>query len=110
MTATYRLVRSARRDLQEISDYWVSEAGEGPALKVIGGVIETIVTISRHPGAGVPAEQFGVGVRKFPTGKYMVYYRIYSGGIEILHVFNGARDQAAAQRRGGTRRGGSSQS
>jgi len=54
------------------------------------------VTISGHPGAGVAADQFGAGVRKFPAGTYMVYYRPYSKGIEILHVFHGARDQKKA--------------
>ncbi len=99
MTATYRIARSARRDLQEISDYWIFEAGEDVASRVVGGVIETVITISHHPHAGVAADQFGQRVRKFPAGKYMIYYRPYSSGIEILHVFHGARLQAKAWRK-----------
>jgi len=98
MRATYRLARSARRDLQEISDYWTIEAGENVAARVVGGVIETVITISHHPGAGVAADHFGDRVRKFPAGKYMIYYRPYSKGIEILHVFYGARHQVKAWR------------
>jgi len=93
---SYKVARSARRDLQEISDFWASQAGEEIALRVVGGVLETIVTVSQHPGAGIAADQFGAGVRKFPTGKYIIYYRRYSKGIEILHVFHGARDHRKA--------------
>jgi plasmid stabilization system protein ParE len=77
MMPACRLARSARRDLQEIADYLTSEAGEQRALEIIARVLETFVTMSAHPGAGV-------------------YYRPWSKGIEILHVFHGARDQKKA--------------
>jgi toxin ParE1/3/4 len=93
---TYKLARSARRDLQEVSDFWTSDVGEQIALRVVSGVMETIITMSGQLRAGVAADQFGAGVRKFPAGKYMVYYRPYSKGIEIVHVFHGARDQKKA--------------
>jgi toxin ParE1/3/4 len=94
MPGTYRLARAARRDLQEISDYWTFKAGEDVASRVVAGVIETVIVISHHPQAGVAAAQFGDRVRKFPAGKYMIYYRPYTKGIAILHVFHGARHQA----------------
>jgi plasmid stabilization system protein ParE len=47
--------------------------------------------------AGVAAEQFGLSVRKFPAGNYMIYYRTgRSRSIQILHVFHGARQQGKA--------------
>jgi len=95
----YRLAASARRDLQEISDYWTSEAGEHVALQVIAAILETVITISRQPKAGVIAEAFGPGVRKFLAGNYMLYYQAYRAGIEILHVFHGKRDQPGAWNR-----------
>jgi len=70
MTPICKLARSAWRDLQEVSDYWTSEIGEKQALQVVGGVMETLVAISGHPRAGVVADQFGAGVRKFPAGRY----------------------------------------
>ena len=63
MTATYRLARSAWRDPQEISCYWTSEAGEEVALRVASGAIETMITISHYPQAGVAADQSGARVR-----------------------------------------------
>jgi hypothetical protein len=53
MTPTCKLAHSAGRDLQEVSDYWTSEAGEKHALQVVGGILETLMTIAGHPGAGV---------------------------------------------------------
>lgn len=102
MTPAYKLTRSARLDLQEISDHCISEASEEAALRVVRRVIETMVAISHHPQAGVAAGQFGTRVRKFPSGQYMIYYRPYSKGIEILHVFHGARNQVKAWRKSRT--------
>jgi len=91
MRPTYRITRLARLDLQEISDYWAFDASEDVASRVLDSIIETVITISHHPQAGVAADQFGDGVRKFPAARYMIYYRRYSKGIEILHVFHSAR-------------------
>ena len=98
MRSRYRLARSARRDLQRISDYWLNEAGEEVALRVIEGILETIIVLAEHPRAGMTAEQFEDAVRKFPAGNYMIYYRHRSSRIEILHVFHGARNQRKAWR------------
>jgi toxin ParE1/3/4 len=96
VTFRYRLARSCRRDLQEIADYWTTEASEEVALKILTGILETVITLSEHPEAGVAAGQFTSNVRKFPAGQYMLYYRPYRAGIEMLHVFHGKRDQKAA--------------
>jgi toxin ParE1/3/4 len=99
MRSRYRLARSARRNLQQISDYWVNEAGEEVALRIVTGILEPIAALAEHPRAGLAAEQFGASVRKFPAGRYMIYYRpSRSNRIEILHVFHGARDQRKAWR------------
>ncbi|MBZ5609606.1 MAG: type II toxin-antitoxin system RelE/ParE family toxin [Acidobacteriia bacterium] len=101
MKRVYRLTRSAKRDLQEISDYWVGRAGPDVALTIMTGIVKTIITLSSQPNAGVLAPQFGSGVRKFPARDHVVYYRASgSAKIEILHVFHGARNQERAWRSG----------
>lgn len=102
MAAQYRIARSAKHDLQEISDYWISEADKEVASRIINSIIETVITISSHPQAGVAAERFGEQVRKFAAGRYMIYYRPYAKGIEVLHVFHGARHQTRAWRKSRT--------
>jgi plasmid stabilization system protein ParE len=97
MKFNYRLAKSARRNPQEISDYWTTKVGPESAVRIVAEIFETIITLSEQPAAGVAAGQFGVGVRKLPAGKYLVYYRRFrTKGVEILHVFHGARDQRKA--------------
>jgi plasmid stabilization system protein ParE len=76
----------------------MAEAGEEVALRIITGILDTIVTISKQPRAGVEVETFGAGVRRFLAGKYMIYYRATRPRIEILHVFHAMRDQRKAWR------------
>jgi plasmid stabilization system protein ParE len=105
MRFRYKLARAAKRNLQEISDYWLAQAGKDVALQVVTGILETIITLSSQPKAGAPADQFGEGVRKLAAGKYIVYYRLRSPRfIEILQVFHGARDQEKASQSGGKHR------
>jgi toxin ParE1/3/4 len=96
----YKITASARTNLQEIADYWTSRVSEDVALRILTRIMETIITLSGQPRAGVGAGQFGAGVRKFPAGDYMIYYRPdrSSKGIQVLHVFHGARDQKKAWR------------
>lgn len=98
MKFPYRITASARTNLQEIADYWTSRAGADAALKVLTRIMETILLLSGQPRAGIGAGQFGAGVKKFPAGDYIIYYCLYraSKGVEILHVFHGARDQRKA--------------
>jgi plasmid stabilization system protein ParE len=97
MRLKYRLTRTARGNLQEISDYLVEKAGPNVAFEIVTAIMETIITLSGQPQAGVAADQFGAGVRKFPAGNYMIYYRLTrSRRIEILHVFHSARNQRKA--------------
>ena len=92
----YRLSRSARRDLEEISDYWTERAGRDVALRIISAIIETILLLSQQQKMGRAVEEFGPGVRRFPSRRYVIYYRVSRSRIQVLHVFHGSRDQRKA--------------
>jgi toxin ParE1/3/4 len=92
----YRLSRSARRDLQDISDYWAERAGPDVALRIVSGIIETILLLSQQQRMGRAVAEFGPGVRRFPSGKHVIYYRVSRTRIQVLHVFHGSRDQRKA--------------
>jgi plasmid stabilization system protein ParE len=57
MRFSYKLARSARRNLQAIADYWMARAGEGVALRIVSGILETIITLiaaeGRHTGRAI---------------------------------------------------------
>ena len=92
----YRLSRTAKRELQDISDYWSERAGPDYAVRILAKLIDTILLFSQQQRAGRPAEDFGPGVRRFPAGRYMVYYRIVRGKLHVLRVIHGSRDQERA--------------
>jgi toxin ParE1/3/4 len=97
----YRVSKDARRDLDEIFLYWAKRAGLGVADRLIDGITDRFWILGEHPDAGRPSEDIAVGVRCFPAGKYLIYYRKTRRGIDILHVFHGAREQKRAFKRGG---------
>jgi len=92
----YRVSTDAEQDLAEIFLYWAKRAGLRVADRLIDSITERFWLLGEHPDAGVSAEDVAAGVKCFPAGKYLIYYRRTRRGIDILHVFHGARDQAQA--------------
>jgi toxin ParE1/3/4 len=92
----YRISRDAEQDLDEIFLYWAKRAGLKVADRLIDSVTERFWLLGEHPDAGVSAGDVATGVKCFPAGKYLIYYRKTRRGIDILHVFHGARDQTQA--------------
>jgi toxin ParE1/3/4 len=50
--------------------------------------------LSEFPGLGPSREELGHGVRSFPVGSYVIFYRALSegDGIALLRIVHGARD------------------
>jgi toxin ParE1/3/4 len=94
----YRLSRGAERDVIEIGWYLTRKAGLGTAEAVVREIIGSITLLSEHPGIGRSESAHGAGMRSFPAKQYRIYYRKSKGGILVLHIFHGARDQRKAWR------------
>lgn len=99
----YRVSADAERDLGEIFHYWAVRASLEVADRVIDRVTERFWLLGQHPNAGKTVFRIAAGVKCFPAGKYLVYYRKTRRGIDILHIFHGARDQKEAFRKAGKR-------
>jgi toxin ParE1/3/4 len=96
----FRVSKDAERDLDEIFLYWAKRAGLSAADRIIDSIAERFWLVGEHPNAGRASEEIAAGVRCFPAGKYLIYYRRTRACTEILHIFHGARDQERAFRRG----------
>jgi toxin ParE1/3/4 len=94
----YRVSKDANRDLDEIFLYWAKRAGLKIADKLVDSITDRFWLLGDYPDAGRPCEHIAVGVKCFPAGKYLIYYRKTRYGIEILHIFHGAQDQRRAFR------------
>jgi toxin ParE1/3/4 len=92
----YRVSDDAQLDLDEIFVYWANRASLETADRVVDRITERFWLLGEHPDAGKPAGNIAAGVKCFPAGKYLIYYRKTRRGTDILHIFHGARDQRSA--------------
>ena len=89
----YRVSKDAERDLDEIFVYWAKRTSVEVADRLIDAIAERFWLIGGNPRCGRACGDIAPGVRCFPAGKYLVYYRKVRQAVEILHVFHGAHDQ-----------------
>jgi toxin ParE1/3/4 len=100
----YRISKDAERDLDEIFAYWAKRVSLQVADRIIDSITSRFWILGEHPAAGRSAEDIASGVRCFPAGKYLIYYRKTRRGTDILHIFHGAQDQKRAFRKGRKRK------
>ena len=92
----YRVTRLAEQDLDEIFLYWARRASLEVADRITDSIVDRFWLLGEHPDAGRRSEDIAAGVKCFPAGKYLIYYRNTRQGTDILHVFHGSRDQTKA--------------
>ncbi len=93
---SYRVSGNAERDLDEIFLYWAARTSLEIADRVVERSTERFWLLREHPDAGKAVAEIAAGVKCFPAGNYLIYYRKTWRGIDILHIFHGAREQKAA--------------
>jgi toxin ParE1/3/4 len=94
----YRVSANAERDLDEIFVYWAERASLETADAVVDRITDRFWLLGQHPNAGKAAGAIAAGVKCFPAGKYLIYYRKNRRGVDIFHIFHGARNQRDAFR------------
>jgi toxin ParE1/3/4 len=100
----YRVSADAERDLDEIFLYWARHASLEIADRVVDNITDRFWLLGQHPDAGKAASTIAAGVKCFPAGKYLIYYRKVRRGTDILHIFHGAQDQKRSFRKARKRR------
>lgn len=92
----YRVSEDAQRGLDEIFLYCSERASLEVADRLIDNITDRFWLLGEHPDASKSADDIAAGVKCFPAGKYLIYYRKARRGIDILHIFHGARHQVQA--------------
>jgi toxin ParE1/3/4 len=95
-----QVTRSAERDIDDIWFYWAQHASLDVADRLQETIEERFVLLAEQPLIGRKCEDIGPGVRCFPVGKFLIYYRKSKSALTILHVLHGAREQKVAFRKG----------
>lgn len=96
----YVVSSEARADLDGIWDYIAERAGIDTAEAFIWKFCETFSSLASSPAAGVAVPDLSPGLRnglrKFPMGNYLIYYRTRRGKTLIVRVLHGKRIQRKA--------------
>ena len=82
----------SRRDLHEIFDY-IAPKNPSAAAALIQQLKARCKQIAKSPRIGAPREDLAAGLRCFPVGSYVVFYRPVEADVEIVRIVHGARDQ-----------------
>jgi len=48
--------------------------------------------LAQMPGVGRKRDDLAPGLRGFPVGNYIIFYRAVQEGIQVIRVLHGARD------------------
>ena len=81
----------AKADLAEIWDY-IAEDSEDRADAFIDVIGKKLSMLAENSCLGKARHELGEGIRSFPVGRYILFYRAISEGIEVIRVLHGARD------------------
>lgn len=87
-----KILRSpeSRGDYAAIWAY-IAEHNIAAADRLIKRFDEKLVFLSDFPRAGPLRPELRKGVRSFPVGEYIVFYRPMEGSVELLRVLHGKR-------------------
>ncbi|QDT63280.1 type II toxin-antitoxin system RelE/ParE family toxin [Calycomorphotria hydatis] len=86
-------VEKTPRAKSDAIDIWLYIAEEDPAAadKVLRRIDERVHLLAEMPTSGESVEFISKGVRRTSVGRYVVYYRQITNGIEIVRILHGAR-------------------
>jgi toxin ParE1/3/4 len=88
-----RVIRSptAKRDVLKI---WVRVAEDSisAADRLIDSFDDALNLIVRFPGMGAVRDELMSGLRSYPVGSYLLFYRKVKSGIQLVRVIHGARN------------------
>ena len=92
--ALYRVSDEARADLVDI---WVYVASDNvrAADRVNAMLYERFATLAENAMMGRSRSELAPGLRSFPAGSYIIFYRPMENGVEIMRVIHHARDITA---------------
>jgi toxin ParE1/3/4 len=93
----HRVALEAEADLDDI---WYYIAGGSGSLEIadrfVDSLTERFYLLSRNPFLGRRRdEELRSGLRSFPVGEYIIFYRIEAEEVLILRVLRGGRDVRA---------------
>ena len=89
----HRLALQARADLDDIWEYILVESGsEAIADRQIDTITERFEFLANWPRLGRARDDLRRGLRSYPVGDYIIFYRLQRRDVMIQRVLHGRRD------------------
>lgn len=89
--ATFK--REAQADIDEAACYIAEDAGAVElAFRFIETISDTADLLATQPSMGRERPELAPGLRSFPVGAFVVFYRPTKSGIQVVRVLRGSRD------------------
>jgi toxin ParE1/3/4 len=91
------VVRRSRLAEEDYREIWHYIAYDNPAAadRLLRKIDAKLGLYAANPRMGTARDNLAPGLRSFPVGNYLVFYRITPEGIEVARVLHGARDLRA---------------
>jgi len=88
-----RVVRSALA-ADDLLQLWlhVGQHDVSAADRLLDRIEALCFSLAASPLIGRSREEIAAGLRSYPIGRYVLFYRPVRGGIEVARVLHGARD------------------
>jgi toxin ParE1/3/4 len=79
---------------QDYRDIWRYIANDNPdaADRLLQRIDAKLELYASNPRMGAMRDNLAQGLRSFPVGNYLAFYRITTDGIELVRMLHGARD------------------
>jgi plasmid stabilization system protein ParE len=94
----FRLAVEAERDLAQIFANWAKNDGVDVADRLIRGLVNHLQVLHDHPDVARTADDIAPDISSYSAGRFVIYLRRSTRGIDILHVFHGLRNPGQAPR------------
>ena len=92
MVAFYELSEAADQDIQDIYEYAEREYGADQAEAYTLELEIFLDRLVRNPKMGKQRDEIRSGLRSFPKGHHIIFYRILSDRIRVVRVLHSRRD------------------
>ncbi|MBK9216718.1 MAG: type II toxin-antitoxin system RelE/ParE family toxin [Chloracidobacterium sp.] len=89
--ARYIVSSEAEQDITEIV-LFIAEENVDAAIGLKDRFHKVFDVLVDNPRAGRERDELAEGLRSFPVGSYIVFYRLWAGDIAIARIIHAARD------------------
>ena len=86
-----RIAEPAGDDLEDIWEY-VAQSNPEAANKLIKLITGKFKLLRDHPQIGREENRLLGALRSFPVSSYIIFYKPFDNGVEILRILHAARD------------------